>query len=171
MHFVFLTKFPLSSLFSMLIVRSSSLTPLHAFFYSSSTKQFDCQDSGSILSILHFLLVAPSVLWLRLPVPDTMVAQPSLFSQSAALQSLFPMKSTFCTGLLQRHFLFRYFLFQPSPPIQLLTTTWVGAMVMASWDHKLNNVAFPASSCMLPYLFCNNHLSFLNHRIPPFFLL
>ena len=32
MHFVFLTKFPLSSLFSMLIVRSSSLTPLHAFF-------------------------------------------------------------------------------------------------------------------------------------------
>ena len=70
MHFVFLTKFPLSSLFSMLIVRSSSLTPLHAFFYSSSTKQFDCQDSGSILSILHFLLVAPSMLWFRLPVPD-----------------------------------------------------------------------------------------------------
>ena len=33
MHFVFLTKFPLSSLFSMLIVRSSSLTPLHALYF------------------------------------------------------------------------------------------------------------------------------------------
>ena len=79
-----------------------------------------------------FLPLAPSVLWLRLPVPDTMVPQPSLFSQSAALQSLFPMKSTFCTGgLLQRHiFLFRCFLLQPSPPLKLLTTTWVGAMNM-----------------------------------------
>ena len=162
MHFVFLTKFPLSSLFSMLIVRSSSLTPLHAFFYSSSTKQFDCQDSGSILSILHFLLVAPSMLWFRLPVPDNNggTALTFLAKRGAPIPFSDEIHFLYSRSSPTTLFLFRCFLLQLSPPLKLLTTTWVGAMNMTgiwsgfnSWDHKLNNVAFSASSCMLPYLF------------------